>query len=158
MRQRPTASHSRGAHEALLRPSRPPTHRSQHEQHLRLVATSWSGRINSLASVLAENLYGAPAGGPIRNALSAAAYLRRLVEGEVRRRVDHTVAGVSLEAPEPDQALAALAEVRASIDELDEIAGRLARSATAHGASWEDVGSSLRLKVQQAREAFGRPA
>ena len=45
-----------------------------------------------------------------------------------------------------------------SIDELDQIAGRLARSATAHGASWEDVGSSLRLNAQQAREAFGRPA
>ena len=90
--------------------------------------------------------------------ISVAAYLGRLVEGEVKRRADSKVAGVSLEAPEPDQALAALAEVRASIDELDQIAGRLARSATVHGASWEDVGSSLRLNAQQAREAFGRPA
>src|SRR5215211_2891912 len=88
--------------------------------------------------------------------VSVAAYLGRLVEGEVKRRTDRKVAGVSLEAPEPDQALAALAEVRASIDELDQIAGRLARSATAQGASWEDVGSSLRLNARQAREAFGR--
>ena len=90
--------------------------------------------------------------------VSVAAYLGRLVEREVQRRTDRKVAGVSLDAAEPVQALAALAEVRASIDELDEIAGRLARSATAHGASWEDVGSSLRLNAQQAREAFGRPA
>src|SRR3954469_5630744 len=86
--------------------------------------------------------------------VSVAAYLGRLVEREVHRRTDRKVARVSLEAPEPDQALAALAEVRASIDELDEIAGRLARSATAHGASWEDVGSSLRLNAQQARRGI----
>ena len=78
--------------------------------------------------------------------------------GEVHRRTDRKVAGVSLDAPEPDQALAALAVLSASIDELDQIAGRLARSATAHGASWGDIGSSLRLNAQQAREAFGRPA
>ena len=87
----------------------------------------------------------------------ATTYLGRLVEHEVQRRTERTVAGVSLEAPEPSQALAALAEVRASIDELDEIAGRLALSATAHGASWDDVGSSLKLRAQQASEAFERP-
>ena len=38
-------------------------------------------------------------------------------------------------APEEEQALAALGAVRASIDELDAIAGRLARSAVAHGGS-----------------------
>ncbi|HTE61790.1 MAG TPA: hypothetical protein VK631_15665, partial [Solirubrobacteraceae bacterium] len=70
-------------------------------------------------------------------------------------REGRNVAGVSLAAPEPDQALAALAEVRASIDELDGIAGRLARSATAHGAPWKDVGSSLRMSADQARRAYG---
>ena len=86
--------------------------------------------------------------------ISVAAYLGRLVEAEVRRRTDRAVAGVSLDAPEPDQALAALAEARASIDELDGIAGRLARSAAAHGASWDDIGSSLRLSGDQARRAY----
>jgi hypothetical protein len=89
--------------------------------------------------------------------VSVAAYLGRLVEAEVRRREGREVAGVSLDAPEPDQALAALAEVRASIDELDGIAGRLARSAAAIGARWEDIGSSLRLTANQARRAYGEP-
>jgi hypothetical protein len=88
--------------------------------------------------------------------VSVAAYLGRLVEREVRRRQGREVAGVSLEMPEPDQALAALAEVRASIDELDQIAGRLVRSAVAHGASWHDVGSSLRLSPEQAQSAYER--
>ncbi len=79
--------------------------------------------------------------------VSVAAYLGRLVEAEVARRRDGTIAGVSLELGKADQALVALSEVRASIDELDGIAGRLARSATAHGASWEDVGSSLRVSA-----------
>src|SRR5215211_1711329 len=43
--------------------------------------------------------------------VSVAAYLGRLVEREVKRRTDRTVAGVSLDAPEPDQALVALTEV-----------------------------------------------
>jgi hypothetical protein len=49
--------------------------------------------------------------------VSVAAYLGRLVEAELTRREGRKVAGLSLAAPEPDQALAALAEVRASIDE-----------------------------------------
>lgn len=87
--------------------------------------------------------------------VSVAAYLGRLVETEVRRRAGRQVAGVSLDLAEPDQALAALAEVRASIDELDHIAGRLARAATAHGGAWADVGSSLRLSTEAARRAYG---
>ena len=55
--------------------------------------------------------------------------------------------------------LARLVEVRASIDELDDLAGRLARSAVAHGADWSDVASSLRLRREQARRAYGaRPS
>lgn len=88
--------------------------------------------------------------------ISVAAYLGRLVEREVQRRQTREIAGVSLDAPEPDQALAALAEVRASIDELDAIAGRLARSAAMQGASWADVGSSLRLNADKARAAYGQ--
>ncbi len=47
-------------------------------------------------------------------------------------------------------------EVCASISELDAIAGRLARAAVAHGASWGDVGSSLRLEPQDVRAGYGR--
>ena len=87
--------------------------------------------------------------------ISVAAYLGQLVEREVGRRQGRKVAGVSLEVPEPDQALLALEEVRASIDELDRIAGRLARSAATHWAPWDDIGSSLRLSGAQARRAYG---
>ena len=90
--------------------------------------------------------------------VSVAAYLGRLVEREVRRREKREVAGVSGDAPEPDQALAALAEVRASIEELDRIAGRLARSATEHGGSWSDVATSLRLSPEEARRTYETPS
>ncbi len=88
--------------------------------------------------------------------ISIAAYLGRLVEREVRRRDDRPVAGLAPDASERDQALLALEEVRASIDELDRIAGRLARSAAMNGASWEGIGTSLRLGADQARRAYGQ--
>ena len=91
--------------------------------------------------------------------ISVSAYLGRLVEAELKRREGRGVATIAPEMPAPDQAIAALAEVRASIDELDELAGRLARSAVAHGADWSDVASSLRLRREQARRAYGaRPS
>jgi hypothetical protein len=77
------------------------------------------------------------------------------VEAELSRRRGRPVAAVDPRAAPADQGVTALAEVRASIDELDKIAGRLARSAVAHGASWEDVGSSLRLDPSSARAAYG---
>jgi hypothetical protein len=57
--------------------------------------------------------------------ISVSTYLARLVEAELKRRRGRPVAAPA------DQAINALAEVRASIDELDKIAGRLARSAIA---------------------------
>lgn len=86
--------------------------------------------------------------------ISVAAYLGRLVEREVGRREDRQVAGIALDAPEPAQALLALGEVRASIHELDLIAGRLARSAATQGAPGEDIGSSLGLSADRARRAY----
>src|SRR3954469_17524780 len=86
--------------------------------------------------------------------ISVSTYLARLVEAELKRRGGRPVAVIDPEAAPADQAVNALAEVRASIDELDRIAGRLARSAIAHGASWEDVGSSLRLGEGKARAAY----
>jgi hypothetical protein len=76
--------------------------------------------------------------------ISVAAYLGRLVDAEVRRRGGRPVSGVDAGAPPAEQAIFALAEVRASIDELDGIAGRLARAAIEHGGAWHDVASSLR--------------
>lgn len=86
--------------------------------------------------------------------VSVTAYLGRLVAAELTRRKAWPVESADPDAPGVDQAIGALAEVRASIDELDDIAGRLARSATAHGGSWEDVASSLRLSAGAAEAAF----
>lgn len=90
--------------------------------------------------------------------VSVSGYLGRLVEKELGRRAGHPVGAVDVSQPEPGQALGALAEVRASIDELDAIAGRLARSAVAHGASWADVASSLRLSAQAAQAGYAGDA
>lgn len=88
--------------------------------------------------------------------ISVSAYLARLVEAELSRRRGRPVAAVDPEGPPAEQAVNALAEVRVAIDELDAVAGRLARSAIAHGASWEDVGSSLKLDAGKARAAYER--
>lgn len=88
--------------------------------------------------------------------ISIAAYLGRLVERELRRRADRPLAAVAPDQLDRDQALTALADLREAIDELDDLAGRLARSAIAHGGSWRDVGSSLRLLPHVAQRAYGR--
>lgn len=89
----------------------------------------------------------------LERGLSISAYLGRLVEAELKRREALGLQSVEA-APEEEQALAALAAVRASIDELDTIAGRLARSAVAHGDSWNDVAGSLRLDPNHAEAAY----
>jgi hypothetical protein len=94
-------------------------------------------------------------GAALTQGISVAAYLGRLVEAEVGRREKRRIAGVQLGDPPAEQALQALAEVRGSMDELDAIAGRLARTAAFQGASWEDVASLLRLSEDAAREAYG---
>jgi hypothetical protein len=90
--------------------------------------------------------------------ISVAAYLGRLVDREVRRRRSSEVGRrVGRDAGAGSSAGGAC-EVGASIDELDRIAGRLARSATAHGGSWSDVATSLRLSPEQARRAYETPS
>lgn len=86
--------------------------------------------------------------------LSVSAYLAKLVHAELRRRGVSMAGQAGEEASETDQAIAALADVRLAIDELDDIAGRLARAATLHGATWRDVASSLRLAERSARAAY----
>jgi hypothetical protein len=90
--------------------------------------------------------------------IPVSAYLGKLVEAELKRRGGRAVAKVEPEAPAEKQAIAALAEVRASIVELDQIAGRLARSAVEHGGSWADVASVLRIDRSQAEAAYGNTA
>lgn len=90
--------------------------------------------------------------------ISVAAYLGRLVETELARRRGRPIDVIDPDSPAPEQAVAALAEVRASIDELNAIAGRLARSAVVRGGSWADVGSSLRLDPDRARAAYEEEA
>ena len=75
------------------------------------------------------------------------------MESELRRRHASPLSP-DPEQPEADHAFAALATVRLTIDELDDIAGRLARSAVEHGGAWEDVASSLGLSRQAARTAY----
>jgi hypothetical protein len=86
--------------------------------------------------------------------ITVATYLGKLVESELRRRNVTPLPTADAEASDVEQAIAALAAVRLSIDELDDIAGRLARAAVAHGASWGDVASSLRLAEGAARAAY----
>lgn len=90
----------------------------------------------------------------LERGLSISAYLGRLAEAELKRREGLGLVSVDA-APEDQQALAALAAVRASIDELDGIAGQLARSAVAQGGSWDDVAGTLRLDRHRAEAAYG---
>lgn len=87
--------------------------------------------------------------------LSVSGYLGKLVEAELKRRKATPLGQTAVDDPHADTALDALATVLASIDELDDIAGRLARSASQTGASWDEVGSALRIRGDAARAAYG---
>ena len=83
-------------------------------------------------------------------------YLGRLVEAELERRETRPVRRVSGNAGEVEDGLAALREVRLAIDELDAIAGRLARETANRGGRWDDIGPALRLRPDVARSAYQR--
>jgi hypothetical protein len=87
--------------------------------------------------------------------VSVSGYLGRLVSAELTRRRAWPPEAAQPKGSDVEQALAGLADVRASIDELDDIAGRLARSAVAFGASWRDVAGPLRLPADDAEAAYG---
>jgi len=84
------------------------------------------------------------------------AYLAKLVHTELRRRGASTMGQVPAPAGDAELAIAALVDVRVAIEDLDNLAGRLARTATAHGGSWHDVASSLRLTERAARKAYDK--
>lgn len=81
-------------------------------------------------------------------------YLAKLVGRELARRPESKARLVALDAPPQEQTLAALADVREAIDELDDIAGRLARSAYELGGSWQDIGRTLDIRAEQARRLY----
>lgn len=87
--------------------------------------------------------------------ISVSTYLGKLVDAELKRRRATPLAAATGGEPAPDTALDALATVRASIDELDDIARRLARGAVEAGAGWDEVGTALRLAPDVARSAYG---
>jgi hypothetical protein len=84
-------------------------------------------------------------------------YLGRLVEAELERRKTRPVRRVSGKVGEAEDGLAALREVRLAIDELDAIAGRLARETANRGGSWDDIGRALKLRPDAARDAYRHP-
>lgn len=86
--------------------------------------------------------------------LSVSAYLGRLVEAELKRRKALAAGGVEPKASDVDHAIAALMDVRASIDDLEAIAARLVPSAVARGASWGDVAGALGIDEERARVAY----
>ncbi|MGH2967678.1 MAG: hypothetical protein ACRDK0_01240 [Solirubrobacteraceae bacterium] len=61
--------------------------------------------------------------------LRVTAYLGKLVESELRRRSQANLAAAPADGAPHNEAIAALEDVRRSIDELDDVAGRLARAA-----------------------------
>jgi hypothetical protein len=88
--------------------------------------------------------------------ISVADYLAKLVERELARRPESKARLVALDAVPEQQALAALSDTRDALLELDDIAGRLARSAYELGASWQDIGSSLGIGAESARRFYQR--
>jgi len=93
----------------------------------------------------------------LRRGISISTYLGRLVSAETKRRHAPGVDRIDPQAPLPDQTLDSLSAVRANLDELTEITGRLVRVALEAGSSWYAVGERLRLNPDHARRMFGRP-
>jgi hypothetical protein len=85
-------------------------------------------------------------------------YLGRLVKAELERRETRPARRVSGNTGAIDDGIAALREVRLAIDELDAIAGRLARETASRGGRWDDIGPALGLRPDAARSAYERPS
>jgi hypothetical protein len=92
----------------------------------------------------------------VAQAIPVSCYLGRLVQAELDRRERRPVRRVSGKAGEIKDGLAALREVRLAIDELDAIAGRLARETANRGGRWGDIGPALGLRPDVARSAYDR--
>jgi hypothetical protein len=80
-----------------------------------------------------------------------------LLAAQLQRHEIRPVRRVSGTASAIDNGLAALRDVRLAIDELDAIAGRLARETVKRGGRCDDVGAALRLRPDAARTAYCMP-
>lgn len=93
----------------------------------------------------------------LRRGISISTYLGRLVAAETKRRHAPGVEAIDPDAPLEAQSLDTLAAVRLNVDELADIAGRLARMAMDAGSSWERVARVMRVSPSDARHAFDVP-
>lgn len=93
----------------------------------------------------------------LRRGIALSTYLGRLVAAETKRRRAPGVDAMDPAAPLEAQSLDALAAVRCNIDELTDIASRLARMAMDADSSWERVARVMRVSPSDARRAFEHP-
>ena len=93
----------------------------------------------------------------LRRGIGISTYLGRLVAAETKRRHAPGVGAIDPDASLEAQSLDTLAAVRLNIDELTDIAGRLARMAMDAGSSWERVARVMRVSSSDARRAFEQP-
>jgi hypothetical protein len=90
----------------------------------------------------------------LRRGLTVSEYLARFVVAETARERAPSVARIDPDAPIKDQSLEALSAARENIDELTDIAGRLARAAFYAGCAWPAIGERLRMSEADVRRAF----
>lgn len=93
----------------------------------------------------------------LRRGIALSTYLGKLVAAEAKRGRVPEVETIDPAAPLQTQSLDALAAVRSNIDELTDIASRLARMAMDAGSSWERVARVMRVSPSDARRAFEQP-
>jgi hypothetical protein len=93
----------------------------------------------------------------LRRGIALSTYLGRLVAAETKRRRAPGVDTIDPAAPLHAQSLDALAAVRFNIDELSDIASRLARMAMDAGSSWDRVARVMRVSPADAQRAFEQP-
>jgi hypothetical protein len=93
----------------------------------------------------------------LRRGITISTYIGRMVTSETERQRAPGIERIDPHAPLEDQSLNALDVARGQIDELTDIAGRLARMALDAGSSWESVAQRLRMSPADARRAFAEP-
>ena len=115
------------------------------------------GKYHVARVTVSDAAWSAFRGVALAHGIPVSRYLGRLVEAELQRRKPRPVRRVSGAPGDIEDGLAALREVRLAIDELDAIAGRLARETASLGGRWGDIGPALGLRPDAARSAYQNP-